>query len=205
VTAAVALVTVGVVVPVHMGAIFPAGPRLFPFALMLCVASLRWSGSARRVVPLASMGLLAALCVATTLRVRELDRDYRGFVDLVASIAPGSRVLPIFGDVTAGSKMTWPYAPLASIAAIERGGVIPYAFAAPYIFTNATPLRYVNEPGAEMRALFDPASKLAAFSDVAGRYDYVIAWDVPAPLMAVIDASFREVGHEGRARLFVPR
>jgi hypothetical protein len=97
VTAAVALVTVGVVVPVHMGAIFPAGPRLFPFALMLCVASLRWSGSARRVVPLASMGLLAALCVATTLRVRELDRDYRGFVDLVASIAPGSRVLPIFG------------------------------------------------------------------------------------------------------------
>jgi hypothetical protein len=203
--AALALAAVGVIVPVYMGAILPAGPRMFPFALMLCIASIRWSARASRLAAVGSALLLAALSLATTVRVLEIDRDYRAFMRTVAGIAPGSRVLPIIGDVTAGSAMTWPYAPFMALAPIERGGLIPYAFASPYIFTNATPLRYAQEPGPEMRALFDPGSKPAAFSSLAGRYDYVIAWDLPVGLRDEIDAAFQEVGGEGRARLFVAR
>jgi hypothetical protein len=202
---AVSLASLGVVLPVDMGSMWPGGPRLLPFVLMLCIASIRFPERARSRAAATSFALLAALSFATTKRVMEVDREYRTFVDVIAKIEPGSRVLPIVGDVTAGSRMTWPYLPLVAVVAIERGGRTPYTFASPYIFTNASPLRYREEPGPEMRALFDPASKPAAFENLAGRYDYVVGWDLPPRLRPAVDAAFRELAREGRTTLFGAR
>jgi hypothetical protein len=185
VAVAVMLLAIGLVVPTDLGALWPAGPRLFPYALLLLVSALHFPNRLALPVALAGLAWVAAMTYVTTDRVRKIDRDYREYQAAVASIRPGSRILPVFSGVADGPDLTWPYMALVSFATIQHGGVNPYVFAKPYIFTNATPLSYRQELGREARILFDPEKDPATLASSSAAYDFLLLW---RPSTRIIDS-----------------
>lgn len=116
------LIVVGVVAPISIGILWPAGPRLFPFAYLTALTLLhpRQRGvAAFRLVVAAIVLLDAGLILRRSL---EIDRDYARFLSGAPSVAAGSRILPLIDVTFDRSGPILPFWSIGSLYTVERGG-----------------------------------------------------------------------------------
>lgn len=192
----------GVIMPASLGALWPAGPRLLPFALLLMAAGATMD---KRWRPAAAAGmamLLLCLSALTTLKVRQLDPQFREFLSGTEHIALGAKVLPILVDPHEGSQDIDPVWSLASSFTILRVGANPHVFAQPYITTGASPIRYRDHKSFSYAYLFDPTKTAEDYRGVSCCYDYVILWGRDAKLEDVLHDELQLVHEAGRLRVY---
>lgn len=114
-----------IVLPTSLGALWPAGPRLFPFALILLASSLSWPPRYHKLLALGMLVIVSGLSFANSLKARELDREFRIFLSGTQHVALGSKVLPILVDPFEGARSVSPFWSLAAAYTIARGGADP--------------------------------------------------------------------------------
>ena len=203
VLAAATLVVLAVVIPSNLGSLWPAGPRLFPFALVLLIVSVPWTRFARWALPGMGLALLGGLCAFTVQHAMALDGPFRDFLGPASSVQQGKRVLPILADPHEGSRWVDPFWSLASAYTVMRGGSNPYVFATPYVKTGASPLRYLS-PETDLRYafLYDRNRGPEDYRGVSAVYDYVLLWGDSPAIAEVLGAEMTVVRRQGKATLF---
>jgi hypothetical protein len=200
------LIGLAIVMPGTLGSLWPAGPRLLPFAIVLLIASVRWTELGRASVVVSCTALLAALSLATARHAMELDRGFQDFLSGAAIIQPGKSVLPILVNRYEGSRWTVPYWSLGSAYTVMRGGSNPYVFADPYVKTGASPLRYRRAIDDRRFAfLYAPTRGPADYRGVATSYDYVLLWGISPAIAAVLEGEMTRIHGRGDAALFARR
>jgi hypothetical protein len=200
---ALLLLVLSVAMPQAMGSLWPAGPRLLPFALILLIASTHWSEVRREVLLGCCALLLVGLSAFTTHRTMVIDQGYRDLLAAADLIAPGSQVLPVITDTSLGSTWTKPYLHIGSIYTAMRGGSNPYVFAVPHVMTGATPLTYRIPPASRDYAfIYDESRTPADYKGVAGSYDYVLLWGASEALTEVLRGEMQQIYRRGEATLF---
>jgi hypothetical protein len=201
-TAAVVLTVLAIAMPSSLGSLWPAGPRLFPFALILLVVGLPWKKVSRWVTLVLSTTLLVGLSTASTLHAVSLDQEFRDFLGGVAVVDTGKNILPILADPNEGSRWTDPYRNLVGYYTIERGGANPYVFAEPHIKTAASPLKFRRTEDRLYAYLYDPEHSAEDYVGVSGSYDYVLIWGNLPKIENVIHREMHVVYTRGRASLY---
>jgi hypothetical protein len=198
---ALVIVILAVVMPQSMGALYPAGPRLLPFALVMLVAALRWS-SMRNWAVVVGLVIIAGLSLLTTRAAMRFDQGYRDALAVTENIERGKRVLTIL-DPSVGSRWTMPYRHLGALVMTFRGGSGPYVFAAPYVVTGATPLVYRSESDAFKYAYFyEKGRGPSDYVGVSGHYDYVLLFGNLAAVGDVVEREMTRVSVSGLASLY---
>ena len=154
-----------------------------PLALMSLCVILAWANlpAARpwlRAPSAALATVLATALVASNLvyLTRHLNREQtwlRQYRAIVAAIPVGAHVLPVYTQGSEGHIN--PYAHANSFIAIDRGGLMPYAFTA----DTANPekyLRYVHKPYRPGETWYvDRRGDSVDWRSVASDYNYVLA------------------------------
>ena len=196
------LSALSVLLPASLGALWPAGPRLLPYAMILLVAGLSCSRRALGRVGLVMLILVLTLNIDNALQARALDRQYRQFLSGIPLVAPGSKLLPILIDPQAAAKSIWPFSTLASAYSVFRGGATPYVFAAPYVKTGASPLRYRHREEFGYAFLYGPPRPAMDYRGVGRQYDYVLVWGVDPELDAVLAQELTLRHRDGPLRLY---
>lgn len=203
--AMVAVAGLSVAMPGSLGALWPAGPRLLPFALILLVAGMPWDTWRMHAPAAVGLLLLVGLCVATTLHVRHLDAGYRDILSAIDHVQPGKRVLPIMGRPD-GVRWTSPYQHAGDWVTSARGGTNPFVFATPYVRTAAAPLIFRLASDAPLLPIgFEPKRGADFYRAAAKPFDYVLTWGDTVEIVAVRDAIGRDktlVYQRGHAHLF---
>lgn len=194
-----------VVMPGSLGSLWPAGPRLLPFVLLLMIAGMQWPERHRRPVAVACLLLLTGMSAFTTRQALELDRGYRDILAAAELVDHGKRVLPIM-DRPEGSRWISPYLHAGDWVTVWRGGTNPYVLATPYVRTGAAPLAFRHDSDAlRFSRPFDRAHDAIYYRGVGAAYDYVLLWgDSPAvaAIAEVIGQEMNKVYERGSARLF---
>jgi len=195
------LLTLAVVMPQSMGALWPAGPRLLPFALVMFVSTLRWSALPRATLAF-GLTLMTALSVFTTRQAIQFDQGYRDVMASAQVIEKGMRVLTIVDPSTA-PRWTVPYRHLGAVVTTFRGGTNPNVFAAPSIVTGATPLKYRSKSDATQYAfLYGQGRKPEDYAGVSSYYDYVLLFGSPAGVADALDREMTRVTVNGLASVY---
>ena len=88
----------------------------------------------------------------------------------------------------------------AAALSIYRGGATPYVFAAPYIKTGASLLRYREEFGYAF--LYGPLRPARDYRGVGRQYDYVLVWGIDTDLNAVLAQELTLRHRYGPLRLY---
>jgi hypothetical protein len=206
VAGATLLLVLSAALPSSLGALWPAGPRLLPFVLLLVVAAVPWAEFRRSTVVAASVVLLCGLSLFTTRKALELGNDYRDLLGGLEMVEPGKRALPIITDVNLGSRWTKPFLHVGAIQTILRGGTNPYVFATPHILTGASPLAYRHDEDARAYAfIYDDDHAATDYRGVAAHYDYVLLWGAAPAIADVLDAEMSQVYSRGHVMLFARR
>jgi len=200
--AAATLVLVAMVIPSSLGSLWPAGPRLVPFALLLIVVALPWSRHPRVVVLPLLIALLSGMGFFTYRHAGRLNRDFRDFLSICDLVAPGSRLLPILLDPNEGSRWVAPFWSLGSACTVRRGGTNPYVFAAPYVKTGASPLAFRRPGDRQYAFLYDRLGPASRYRGVSAFYDYVLLWGESSEIDTVLAGEMVRVATQGRATLF---
>lgn len=200
--AAATLSLIGVVAPSSLGALWPAGPRLLPFALLLGAADLAVSDGLVIWFAGTMVCLLLALGALTAAKARQLDAPFRDFLSGAEHVLPGSKILPVLVDPSAGSRDITPFWTLASSYLVLRGGASPYVFAQPYIKTGASPVHYRDRSDFPFAYLLAPRRTPADYRGVACCYDYVLLWGRDSRLEAVLGGELQLVHEQGDLRLY---
>ena len=199
---AVLLGILAVLMPVSLGSLWPAGPRLLPFAIILAASAIacpvRWD---RWIAP-GIVGLLVTLSALTIQRSRVINRQFQDFLSGAPHVQLGAKVLPILADPSDGSVDISPFWSLAAGYTIMRGGANPYVFAQPYIKTGASPVQYRDHGKFPYAYLFNPAEPDSAYNGVSCCYDYVLLWGDDAGLERVLGSELHLVYVKGKLRLF---
>lgn len=201
---ATVLLGIACIVPVDLGALWPAGPRLLPFALILLSVALPWN-VLPRVVPVASIVLLAGLSGFTAVHAHGLSSQYEDFLSGTTRIENGKRLLPIIGDPHAGSRWVDPFWSIASLYTVERGGANPYVFAIPYVKTAASPLRYRDYGQFSHAFLYQSNVAAERYVGVSDNYDYVLLWGTAPDIERVVAAEMDSVWRKGELALYTRR
>jgi len=200
------LICLGIAMPGTLGSLWPAGPRLLPFAIILLIASVRWTELGRASVVASCIALLTALSLASVRQVIELDRGFQDFLSGTAIIQPGKSILPILVDPRGGSRWIAPYWSLGSAYTVMRGGSNPYVFADPYIKTGASPLTYRRAiDDRQFAFLYDQTRSAADYKGVAASYDYVLLWGTSPAIAGVLEGEMVRIHSRGDAVLFARR
>jgi len=196
------LLALSIAMPGSMGSLWPAGPRLLPFALLLMIAAVRWAEIGGRVVSVTCLALLTGLSVFTARHAIAIDQGYRDILGAADLIEPGKRVLPIV-DQSIGSRWTTPYLHAATLYTIRRGGTNPYILADPHVLTRATPLKYRRSSDVRPFAfLYDATRGAADYRGVSTSYDYVLLWGPNSAIADVVGLEMSRVYQKGAATLF---
>jgi hypothetical protein len=196
------LMAIAAVMPVSLGSLWPAGPRLFPFVLILLVACIRWDRLPRGPVAVICMLLLSVLSVSTTRHLLVLDREVRDFIGGSQYVAPGSSVLPILASSYEESLAVDPFWALIAVYTVTTGGANPYAFAKPHIATGASPLHFKRESDRAYAFLYDPPQSPESYIGVSASYDYVLLWGDAKEVADVLAAEMELIYASGKATLF---
>ncbi len=200
--AAAVLVVLAIAIPSSLGALWPAGPRLLPFALILLIVSLpfvrlgEWSGVA------ASFALVIGLSAFTVHHIVRLDRGLRDFLAGAEFLEPGKSILYIPTGQYEGSRTVNPYWSLTCAYTVMRGGSHPYVLATPHIKTGASPLRYRRESDRQYAFLYDRARTAADYAGVSMAYDYVLLWGSSPDIAAVLGKEMKEIYVRGPTTLY---
>jgi hypothetical protein len=204
--AAFFLAGLSIAMPGSLSALYPAGPRLLPFALVLLIASVRWADLHRASVVLSCLALLASLSLFTARQAVIVDRGFRDILGAAELVTQGSRLLPVIADKFAGSRWTKPYLHAEALVTIARGGSNPYVFAAPHVLTAASPIkyRYVSD-AREYAFAYDDNREPADYKGVGTYYDYVLIWGRSPAIAAVIDREMTRAYARGNVTLFARR
>jgi len=201
----VLIVALSIAMPGSLGALWPAGPRLLPFALILLISGMSWSDRHARMLAAAGLLLLAGMSAATTINVRRLDQGYRDILGAAAMVEPGKHLLPIMGRPV-DARWTSPYLHAGDWITLERGGTNPFVLATPYVRTGASPLVFRHEGDAPLLPIaFEPGRGADYYREISVPFDYVLAWGPSAEMATVLDAIGRDmtlVYERGHARLF---
>ena len=197
------LVGLAVAMPGALGSLWPAGPRLMPFAIVLLIASVRWAELHLVLVAVSCIVLLAGMSLFTARHAIELDRGFQDVLGAADIVKPGKRVLPIAIDQNLGSRWTTPYLHVAAIYTVIRGGSNPYVLADPHILTGASPLKYRNAlDDRQFAFMYDKTKGAADYRGVADYYDYVFLWGTSPAIDAVLGAEMSKMYVRGKATLF---
>jgi hypothetical protein len=203
---AVVLAALSITMPGSLAALYPAGPRLLPFALVLLIASLRWGDMHRPSVVLVSVALLAGLSFFTTRQAMTVDRGYRDVLGAAEIVLPGKRVLPVIADQFAGSRWTKPFLHVEALVTIARGGSNPYVFAEPHVLTAASPIKFRTASDAREYAFaYDDDRDASDYKGVGAYYDYVLLWGKSPDIAEVVGREMTRVYARGNTTLFARR
>jgi len=175
------LVGLGLLIPISFGSLWPAGPRLFPFALLAAIGAVR---PTRPMPYFACVALIVAPAACTVWRASEpLDRQYAAYEEAARFLTPGSTFLPVVADPREGSRRIDPFWSIASVLTIRTGAIHPYLFAAPYVRTGASPLRYRWQP--RIAIPYDPLGSPESYRGTSAEYEHVVLWG-PLPAIAAV-------------------
>lgn len=199
------LVALAVAIPSSLGALWPAGPRLFPFALILLIVSLPWTNLPRLWVVGTCLALLVGLSAFTVRHIVVLDKGLRDYLGTVEVVEPGKSVLPILADFYDESRWVDPYWALISANTVMRGGSNPYVFATPHIKTGASPIRYRRSSDRQFAFLYDPMHVATDYQGVSAAYDYVLLWGISPEITGVLEQEMIRIYERGNATLFARR
>lgn len=191
--------------PTSLGALWPAGPRLFPFAIVLLIVSLPWHEMRRSFLAGWLLAFLFALSTITTQHTLALDKDLRNFLSGLDVIKPGGRILPILVEPDRGSRWVDPFWSLISAYTVEKGGVHPYVFAAPHVATGASPIKYRFPSERTFAFLYDPVDSNHLYKGASESYDYVLLWGASPAIESVLSQEMQEVHARGKATLYARR
>jgi len=201
--AAASLVLLAILMPSDMGALWPAGPRLIPYALVLACACVPWSRFSRFAVVGGCILVLSGLCGFTVRHAYSLGSGFAEFLSGIDVIEPGSTILPVLANPGEGSKWVSPYWSLASAYTVFLGGSNPYVFAAPYVQTGASPLRYLNpERDRRFAFLYGEGKVPEDYRGVSELYDYVLVWRGASALERVLSDEMQVVHRRGGLIVF---
>jgi hypothetical protein len=183
----IALLMLGLLIPVNVGSLWPAGPRFFPFALLVALGLVGLGLKGRRLF-LVGVSLVVTLDVASlTRKGLELEPRYRAALSALNSIQPGSKILPILVDPHEGTPNYGFYETFFCTYNLYRGGANPYIHAIPFVRTGSVVhFKRYNEFG--YRYLFQPSRNLepTAYDGVSQVYDYVLLWGNAPALEAAL-------------------
>jgi len=196
------LLAIAAVMPVSLGSLWPAGPRLFPFVLILLAVCIRWDRLPRGPIAATLVLLLSVLSVSSTRHLVVLDREVRDFTGGAQFVAPGSSVLPILARPYERSLAVDPFWALISAYTVIKGGANPYAFAKPHIATGASPLHFKRESDRAYAFLYDPPRSPESYIGVSTSYDYVLLWGDAREIAEVLSAEMEVIYASGDATLF---
>jgi hypothetical protein len=199
------LLALSIAMPRTLGSLWPAGPRLIPFVIVLFCATVPWSKSHKLIVVTLSVLLIAGMSFTTVRHTIEIDKGYRDYLSAANIVQPGKSILPILVDPHESSKWTAPYWFLISAYTVMRGGANPYVFADPHVQTGASPLRY-RRPSQDRKYafLYDDINNSQAvnYKGVSCCYDYILLWGVSPEIEAVLGNEMKKVHAQGKGTLF---
>jgi hypothetical protein len=196
------LMAIAALMPVSLGSLWPAGPRLFPFVLILVAVSIRWDRLPQIPLAVACLLLLSVLSASSIRHLVILDREVRDFIGGAQHVAPGSSVLPILASSYDKSRSVDPFWALISAYTVRNGGANPYAFAEPHITTGASPLHFRRESDRAYAFLYDPPESPRSHAGVSAAYDYVLLWGDAGETADVLAAEMKLIYSSGKAMLF---
>jgi hypothetical protein len=201
--AALGLLVLACAIPADLGSLWPAGPRLVPFALLLLISAVPWQGATGKPTVVLALMLLLGMSVTTTLKVLSLKPDYDEFLSALPVVSEGSKVLPVIVDPAEKRKWVAPFLSLASAYTIDRGGASPYAFASPHVKTGASPLTYLDSSVVGKYAFFYQHDvPPEAYRGVSQVYDYVLVWGTEPALQRVLEQELTIVHRQGRLTIY---
>jgi hypothetical protein len=203
--AAASLVVLAIVIPSSLGSLWPAGPRLVPFALLLTVVALPLPGHFRGVVLPVILMLLLGMGFFTYRHAARLDGSYRDLISLCDRMAPGRRLLPILLAPDEGSRWVAPFWSLGSACTVQRGGMNPYVFATPYVKTGASPLAFRRPEDRQYAFLYERPGPASRYRGVSAFYDYVLLWGESSDIDSVLEDEMVPVAKRGRGTLFAAK
>lgn len=196
------LAVLACVMPASFGALWPAGPRLLPFAILAFIPVVPWSRITAKGATAALLGILAVICVLNsqaTLRLKPDMRDYLGALELVRV---GANVLPIKFDPNGGSKWTEPLGNMAAVYTVVRGGSNPYVFASPHTKTGASPVKYRDDVKLPFAYRYEQDQAAQDYQGVSAAYDYVLIWGSLPSVEEALGKEMTEVYESGKAHLY---
>ena len=203
-----ALVLAGIacVLPVTFGSLWPAGPRLLPFALLLLIAAVAWEAIQVRLLVSGMLALIVGLSASTSFKAAALRSDFDDFLSGREFVTSGARLLPILVNPNEGSHWVQPFWSLASAYTITSGGENPYVFADPFVQTAASPLRYrAPETTRQFASLLGKPMEPAEYRGVSRSYDYVLVWGLWPQLEAVLADEMTLLHRQGRLVIYGSR
>lgn len=172
----ITMVLIGLFMPYRMGAEFVVGSRTFPFAFIAGLGSLRWDRRLLQVCVMLACALIGVSTVLNTAKVLAVQPSYKEFLSGIPFVKPGSKVLPIIGDLAyGGNKYIQPFNSVEDLYNIYRGGANPYVFAEPFVRTggNLLKAKFASGPVGKFGPL-NPRD----YHDAARDYEYVVCWGV---------------------------
>jgi len=200
-----ALVFLGVAAPIAVGILWPAAPRLFPFAYLTALALLHPGPRGQRVFAALVSAIVVLEAGALVERSRAIDRDYARFLSGASALAPGSRMLPVIDTLYDRSGAILPFWSAGSLYTVERGGSHPYVFARPHWKTGGDVLHYRDYTPFTHAFLYEEGVAPERYRGAAANYDYVVVWN-PAPGLDAVLAEEFELSHaDGPLRVYGPK
>lgn len=181
---AAALVAIGLVMPIQVGAEFIIGSRTLPFAIVATVGTLRWNARRLRAAAAAACLFLVLSSALNLNKLLAVQAPHRVFLSGMSSMKLGSKMLPIIGDVRyGGNEYIRPFTGVEDLYNVYRGGANPYVFAEPYVRTGGN-LLHTTFP---LTYLSKFSSRTPDYRGVSNDYDYVVCWECPPAVTAVIE------------------
>jgi hypothetical protein len=203
------LFAIGLSMPIAIGILWPAGPRVFPFAFLAGLGLLPQTQRAARIGLAPTALVLAAAVPFLVSKSVEINRDYDAFLAAAPQLESGKKLLPIVVDPYAGARQVYPFWSIASMYSTLRGGGNPYVFASPYWKTGGAILayrRYAEDFPYCYQYEEQPLPRYEADVDGISRsYDYVLVWGEAARLRTLLAERMDVVSDDGALALFRAR
>ncbi len=186
------LCLVGLLMPYSLGSflrsLWPAGPRVFPYAILSGIGLLNLERFGRRIFIVVISVIIVLMSFITIDKTHELSKEYKQILSGVSKIEYGRRLLPIVIEPFKGSRHTLPFLFIAVAYNVIRGGSQPYVFAHPFIRTNAIPLKFINYDAYGYAFLYRESVEAKEYRGVSRNYDYVLIWGEDPRIESVISA-----------------
>ena len=198
----VGLCVLGLAMPHSLGALWPAGPRLLPYAIMAGFGLISIEKRGRLIFSVVVVIILISMCLLTVNKAFLIEKRYEKFLSGIPKVEYGKKLLPIIVDPGEGSKHIDPFWSIASAYTIIRGGSQPYIFAYPYVKTNASPLKFKDYDAYGYAFLYKTSVEAKEYRGVSDSYDYVLTWGEEPEILSTISSEMSLVFENSRLRIY---
>jgi len=197
-----ALLLVMAVLPYSINAMSPAGPRVLPFAIIVAMGVIHLRPQGWKIAATAATAAMVITSVFNTRAALAVQPACREFLAGMDSVAYGSRILPVFADMSlGGTKYCGPFWGIEDAYTIFRGGSNPYCYAAPYWKVGAHVLKFWHYDESYTYR-FEQPSPRQKYDGVSREYDYVLIFgDLPF-VASQVSREMRLCETHGRLQVF---